>query len=77
MSRRDELAQRHFPDFTTCYPDFPLKAAYGTRNALAQGYFNVDLDVVWRTVARDLPLLGAQVGNVIQALGHGNASPSS
>ncbi|MEW6613094.1 MAG: DUF86 domain-containing protein [Pseudomonadota bacterium] len=69
--------QRHFPDFATRYPDFPLKAAYGTRNALAHGYFKVDLDVVWRTVARDLPLLGAQVGNVIQALGHGNALPSS
>ncbi len=29
--------QRHFPDFSTQYPDFPLKAAYGTRNALAHG----------------------------------------
>jgi len=63
--------QRHFPEFASQYPDFPLKAAYGTRNALAHGYFKVDLDVVWRTVERDLPLLGSQVDDVLQTLGHG------
>jgi uncharacterized protein with HEPN domain len=63
--------QRHFPDFATQYPDFPLKAAYGTRNLLAHGYFKVDLNVVWKTVERDLPLLGIQVDDVLQTLGHG------
>lgn len=53
--------QKHFPDFAKKHPEFPLKAAYGTRNALAHGYFKVDLDVVWRTVERDLPMLKAQV----------------
>jgi len=61
--------QRHFPDFATKYPDFPLKAAYGTRNALAHGYFKIDLDVVWKTIERDLPMLDIQVRRVIQALG--------
>lgn len=68
--------QRHFPDFATQYPDFPLKAAYGTRNALAHGYFKVDLEVVWKTVERDLPLLRIQVGDVLQSLGHSGTSPS-
>ncbi|AXS82956.1 DUF86 domain-containing protein [Marinobacter sp. Arc7-DN-1] len=68
--------QRHFPDFAIKHPDFPLKAAYGTRNALAHGYFKVDLDVVWRTVERDLPELEVQVGEVIQFLNYPGASPS-
>lgn len=68
--------QRHFPDFAIRFPDFPLKAAYGTRNALAHGYFKVDLDIVWRTVERDLPLLRTQVDGVLKALGNGEASPA-
>ena len=68
--------QRHFPDFATEHPDFPLRAAYGTRNALAHGYFKVDLDVVWKTVERDLPMLEVQVSEVIQSLSHSGASQS-
>ena len=62
--------QRHFPDFTKKYPNFPLIAAYGTRNVLAHGYFKVDLDVVWKTVERDLPMLAVQVSEVISTIGH-------
>ena len=47
--------RRHFPDFASEHPEFPLNAAYGTRNVLAHGYFKVDLDVVWMTVEKDLP----------------------
>ena len=68
--------QRHFPDFAMQYPCFPLKAVYGTRNALAHGYFKVDLEVVWKTVERDLPLLEIQVDVVLQALGHAGTAPA-
>jgi uncharacterized protein with HEPN domain len=44
-----------FPSFAAKNPDLSLEAAYGTRNALAHGYFKVDLEIVWRTVERDLP----------------------
>ncbi|MDN3522101.1 HepT-like ribonuclease domain-containing protein [Halomonas ramblicola] len=67
--------QRHFPDFSAEHPEFPLKAAYGTRNALAHGYFKVDLDVVWKTVERDLPMLEVQVDEVLQSLNRSGASP--
>lgn len=60
--------QRHFPDFATQHPDFPLRAAYGIRNVLSHGYFKVDLDVVWKTVERDLPLLETQVEDIFQTL---------
>jgi len=59
--------QRHFPDFAAKHPDFPLKAAYGTRNALTHGYFKVDLDVVWKTIERDLPALQVQVFNILES----------
>lgn len=31
------------------------------RNALAHGYFNVDLGIVWQTIQNDLPTLKTQV----------------
>ncbi|WP_231363474.1 DUF86 domain-containing protein [Thioalkalivibrio sulfidiphilus] len=60
--------QKHFPEFSTKHPDFPLKAAYGTRNVLTHGYFKVDLSVVWKTAERDLPQLSVQVDNVLRTL---------
>jgi len=60
--------QRHFPGFAETNPAIPLKAAYGTRNALAHGYFKVDLQVVWKTVERDLPLLLTQITDAITLL---------
>ncbi|MDZ7803828.1 DUF86 domain-containing protein [Thiohalophilus sp.] len=59
--------QRHFPDFTHQYPDFPLNAAYSTRNVLAHGYFKIDLNVVWKTIERDLPALAIQVESALQS----------
>ncbi|SHF49697.1 Uncharacterized conserved protein, contains HEPN domain [Modicisalibacter ilicicola DSM 19980] len=68
--------QRHFPDFSSQHPDFPLKAAYGARNALAHGYFKVDLNMVWNTVVRDLPMLEARVHEGVQALDRNGVPPS-
>jgi uncharacterized protein with HEPN domain len=65
--------RRHFPDFSGRHPDFPLNAAYGTRNALAHGYFKIDLDVVWKTIERDLPLLATQVDQALLTLGGGRS----
>ena len=31
------------------------------RNALAHGYFKVDLEIVWKTIHNDLPGLAEQV----------------
>ncbi len=53
--------ERNHPDFVTAHPDLPLAIAYEMRNALAHGYFKVDLGVVWRTIAADLPRLKRQV----------------
>jgi uncharacterized protein with HEPN domain len=46
---------KHYPDFAETHPALPLKSAYDTRNAVAHGYFDVDLNIVWDTVQTDLP----------------------
>lgn len=61
--------QRHFPEFATSHPQLPLKAAYGMRNALSHGYFKVDLDAVWKTVEKDLPVLAVQIRDALDSLG--------
>lgn len=63
--------QRHFPEFAAEHPEFPLKAAYATRNVLAHGYFAVDLDIVWKTIERDLPLLEVEVGRLLRNFENG------
>ena len=52
---------RYFPDFAAAHPELPFRAAYATRNALAHGYFAVDLNIVWKTIERDLPLLEVEL----------------
>jgi uncharacterized protein with HEPN domain len=47
----------HFPDFAATHPELPLAFAYQMRNAVAHGYFKVDLEIVWKTVQNDLALL--------------------
>lgn len=42
----------------------PWGFAYEMRNALAHGYFKVDLDIVWATVTSDLPGLKAQLSSL-------------
>ena len=49
--------ERHYPAFSASHPEIPLGFAYEMRNALAHGYFKVDLEIVWKTLQRDLPLL--------------------
>ena len=49
--------ERHHLSFSVAHPELPLAVAYEMRNALAHGYFKVDLSVVWRTIGEDLPPL--------------------
>lgn len=52
---------RHHPEFEAQHPEVPWRFAYEMRNALAHGYFAVDVAIVWQTVQRDLPLLRTQI----------------
>lgn len=64
--------EKHYPEFAEARPELPLAFAYQMRNALAHGYFKVDLEIVWRTVERDLPTLESEIKTVILALDNEN-----
>ncbi len=51
--------ERLHPDFAAAHPELPLKLASDMRNALAHGYFKIDLPIVWKTIQHDLPGLRA------------------
>ena len=53
--------EAHCRDFSAAHPELPLAFAYQMRNAVAHGYFKVDLEIVWRTIHRDLPGLYQQL----------------
>ncbi len=53
------------------HPELPLAFAYQMRNAVAHGYFKVDLEIVWKTLQTDLPGLYQQVQAVRHALAQG------
>ena len=43
------------------YPHIPWRAMAGIRDRLIHDYERVDIEIVWKTVAEDLPLLETDV----------------
>jgi uncharacterized protein with HEPN domain len=60
--------QKHFADFAADHPEVPWAIAYEMRNALAHGYFTVDLAIVWRTIENELPGLKDNIENILTEL---------
>lgn len=59
---------KHFPEFVKKHNDVPFIYAYEMRNALAHGYFKVDLAIVWETIRSDLPELAEKIQELIKQL---------
>jgi len=47
--------EKRFPGLVRAHPELPFSSAYQMRNAISHGYFKVDLEIIWRTICRDLP----------------------
>ena len=60
--------ESRFPEFAEAHAEIPLAFAYQMRNAVAHGYFKVDLEIVWRTVQSDLPELATQIARILAEL---------
>ena len=60
--------ERVHPEFAAAHPELPLALANDMRNALAHGYFKVDLEIVWKTIQNNLPELHAQITEVSATL---------
>lgn len=48
-------------EFTEQYSEIPRRSMRGMRNRIAHGYFEIDLNVVWKTVQTALPELLRQL----------------
>lgn len=47
------------------YPDLPWPKMIGMRNVLVHNYFNIDLDIVWQVVERELPALQEKISRIV------------
>lgn len=59
--------EKYHPEYAASHPEVPWVIAYEMRNALAHGYFLVDMSVVWRTIQADLPEMELQIQTLLNA----------
>ena len=52
-----EAARGVSEEFRAEHPELPWKSMIGMRDRLIHAYFDVDLDIAWETVKKDLPVL--------------------
>ena len=60
-----EAARRISAETQQSHPEIPWQQMIGMRNRLIHAYFDVNLDVVWKTVTRDLPSLKTELEKIL------------
>ncbi len=53
-----EAANKVTPEFQNKYSQVPWKSIVEMRNRLIHGYYDIDLDIVWKTVTHRLEVCG-------------------
>lgn len=61
-----EATKRLTQGFKEKHPDIPWKKMAGMRDKLIHDYFGVDLDAVWDTAKKDIPVLKNKIENIIE-----------
>jgi uncharacterized protein with HEPN domain len=59
-----EAVKQLSDDFRTGHPEVPWKKIAGMRDRLVHGYDRVDLDELWHTVTKDVPVLLRQLHRI-------------
>lgn len=60
-----EAARRVSKQFCDAHPQVPWKAIVGMRHKVVHDYMNVDEDVVWDTVVKELPPLVTELEKIV------------
>ena len=60
--------ERYHAQFAADHSDVPWSVVYTMRNRVSHGYFQVDLEIVWKTIHTDLPELHTQIRNLLEQI---------
>lgn len=60
-----EAAGRITHDTRLAHPEIPWSAIVGMRNRLIHGYFDIDTEIVWKTVFEEIPFLLTRLHAVV------------
>jgi len=63
-----EAARKLSDDFQNAHPRIAWQQIIAMRNILIHDYFGIDVDEVWNTVQRDLPLLRRGLTGILEEL---------
>ena len=63
-----EVARVISEDLKAKHPEIPWTMMSGIRNRLAHEYFDVNEDIVWNVVEKELPKLKSQAGAIVKTL---------
>ena len=61
-----EATKRPPDDLRQRYPDIPCKGMSGMRDRIIHGYDNVDLQIVWDVVKRDIPEIKPKIKLILK-----------
>jgi len=53
-------------EFRDGHPDMPWSEMIGMRHVLVHEYFGIDLDIVWRVVSAELPMLKRKIDSMLR-----------
>ncbi|MDZ4254028.1 MAG: HepT-like ribonuclease domain-containing protein [Sulfuritalea sp.] len=59
-----EAIERTAPDFAARHSEIAWSVICTMCNRITHSYFKVDLEIVWRTIQRDLPELADAIGKI-------------
>jgi len=61
-----EATKRLPDDLRQRYPDIPWKGMAGMRDRIIHGYDDVDLEIVWDVVKRDIPQIKPKIEGILE-----------